>query len=96
MPIERTLADPLSTQEIKEIALQEFRKRMDANSLLADGLTYSGFKLDFHGTFTLPGREHWYGLRSRKARRKTMNHRSWTTISSTARHRPTRPARAMI
>ena len=57
MPIEKTLADPLSTQEIKEIALQEFKKRMDANSLLADGLTYSGFKLDFQGTFTLPGRE---------------------------------------
>ena len=30
---------------------------LDANSLLADGLTYPGFKLDFQGTFTLPGRE---------------------------------------
>jgi hypothetical protein len=57
MPIERTLTDPLSTQEIKEIAIQEFKRRMDANSLLADGLTYSGFSLKFEGMFSLPGRE---------------------------------------
>lgn len=57
MPIERTLKDPLSTQEIKEIALQEFKKRMDANSLLADGLTYAAFHLKFEGVITLPGRE---------------------------------------
>lgn len=57
MPIEKTLADPLSTQEIKEIAIQEFKKRMDANSLLSDGLTYSSFGLSMNAVFSLPGRE---------------------------------------
>lgn len=47
MPAEQTLREPLSGEEIKEIILQQIRRRMDGDSTLYDGLAYAGFTVKY-------------------------------------------------
>jgi len=47
MSPEKTLNDPLSGSEIKEIIAQEIRKRMDGDCTLLDDHSYAGFIAKF-------------------------------------------------
>lgn len=44
---EKTLNDPLSGREIKEIILQEIERRLNGDSTLLDDLAYGGFTAKF-------------------------------------------------
>lgn len=44
---EKTLNEPLSGSEIKEIILEEIKKRLDGDSTLIDDLAYAGFTARF-------------------------------------------------
>jgi hypothetical protein len=55
MPLDRSLNDPLTAAEMKEIILSRIQKALDANSLLANDITYPAFGFFFQATLTFPG-----------------------------------------
>ena len=54
MPIERSLNDPLTAAEMKEIILARIQKDLDANSFLSDDITYPAFGFSFEMNITFP------------------------------------------
>lgn len=52
MAKEKTLNDPLSGAEIKEIATCKFREALDRDCTLTDDKTYPGFHLKFEATIS--------------------------------------------
>ena len=50
---ERSLGDPLSGAEIKEIIAQEVQKRLTGDCFLANDRAYGGFRLKFTAEITL-------------------------------------------
>ena len=56
MPLEKSLNDPITAAEMKEIIMARVRKALDANSLLADDITYPAFGFRFEATLIFPQR----------------------------------------
>jgi hypothetical protein len=53
MPSEVALNVPFDSNEVKDIAVEEFRKRLDGLSPLSGGKEYAAFSLDFNVKITL-------------------------------------------
>jgi hypothetical protein len=50
--VEKSLNEPLSGEEIKDVICQRIRQSLDKNSTLADDVAYPGFGVDFGITIT--------------------------------------------